>query len=287
MMRRVSSAITRGLPFSVSSPLSARVRISGCERGLHASRAGSQADPPPPGARSADGGGLFGRLLQKEMDSAASGDAELSRAFAAASAGRPAAAAAGGAAAAGAGGSSRAAGEGGTAEGGSSADTAPPPPPRGRMARFADDVRDVLCVTFGMERRRDVVAEYASGERAYPWVTYMDPASGRRLFLNRDSGVLTEIEPPGWERFASAASELTPDTDASALTTVAAPISAWERTLSAVSRAPLVAALVEAAGVAGEAAIASPVGQAAKSVRTAVEDKVEEAREVWETSQHP
>ena len=77
---------------------------------------------------------------------------------------------------------------------------------------------------------------------------YMEPVAGRRLFLDKESGVLTELKPPGWQRFASAASELKPDTGAPALAAVAAPTCAWERTLGAVARAPLVAALVQAAG---------------------------------------
>ena len=36
-----------------------------------------------------------------------------------------------------------------------------------------------------------------------------------------------------------------------------------------------------------QAVAASPVGAAARAVQTRVSDRIEDAREVWETSQHP
>lgn len=36
-----------------------------------------------------------------------------------------------------------------------------------------------------------------------------------------------------------------------------------------------------------QAVAASPVGTAARAVQTRVSDRIEDAREVWETSQHP
>ena len=272
MQRSLPRGLRRLRPIPLHTPWQ---RVAS-QRGLHMSPlcAASHPPPPPPPAGSET---VFGRILQGEINKAAAGDAEVARAFARANRGDAAAA---GNAEAGA----DAAASGASSASSSSGDGAVP---RSRLTRLWDDALDVLCVAFGWERRRDVVAEYASGERAYPWVSYEEPGSGRRLFMNRESGVLTELQPPGWERFASAASQVTPDTESSALASVAAQSSAWERTLSAVSRAPLVAALVEAAGAAGAVVAASPVGQAAGRARVAVEDKVEEAREVWETSQHP
>ena len=150
-----------------------------------------------------------------------------------------------------------------------------------------EDTKDVLSVTFGIERKRDLLAEYASGERPYPWVSYIEPGTEKRLYRNTESGVVTEIQPPDWSRFATADNELSTNTEASAIATVRAQSTAWERTLEAVSSAPLVSALIEAAADAGAVVAASPLGQAAVKAKTKVSDKIEDAREVWETSQHP
>lgn len=261
--------------------LAASALRAGGARALHASPAtaddkGAKAAQQPP----ANDGSVFARM-QREIDQAVAADAEATATAAqgpssqqraspdASDSGRAGAHADGASA----------------AEGGAAA--AEPPKRRGALARLWEDTKDVLAVTFGLERARDLAAEYASGERPYPWVTYVEPGTDKRLYLNTESGVVTELQPPDWARFATAAHELGTNTEASEVATVKAQASQWERTLAAVTATPLVAALLDAAATAGEAVAASPMGVKAKELRARVSDKIEDAREVWETSQHP
>lgn len=266
-------------------------------RALHASACAASADKPAAGGgEKPAAGGLFGRL-QQELDATVAANAELKKAFEAGGAAPgtsdSAAAASDGAAqqqadsassAAAGDAASSASSDSSAAAGGAKAGG---PVRRSFVSRLWDDAKDVLSVTLGWERTRDLAAEYASGERPYPWVTYVEPGTEKRLYRNTESGVVTEIQPPDWATFATAAHELTPDVDASALATVRTQATAWDRTLDAVSRAPLVSALVDAAATAGAAVAASPVGQAAGKAKARVADRIEDAREVWETSQHP
>jgi hypothetical protein len=296
---RVGRAASRGAARRVPSVRALDVATV-TARALHASACAASADSKPPaGAEKPAGGsgGLFGRL-QQELDATVAADAELKKAFeaggaAAGSGGATAAASTEGAGQqhAEASSSSSAAGDASSSSSSDSSAAADgakaAPVRRSFVSRLWDDAKDVLSVTFGVERSRDLAAEYASGERPYPWVTYVEPGTDKRLYRNTESGVVTEIQPPDWATFATAAHELTPDVDASAVATVRTQATAWERTLDAVSRAPLVSALVDAATVAGAAVAASPVGQAAGKAKARVADKIEDARETWETSQHP
>ena len=151
------------------------------------------------------------------------------------------------------------------------------------MHRIMEDIKDVLAVTVGMERRRNVAAEYAAGERPYPWIKYADGASGRDMFRNVESGVVTEIQPPDWEQFATASSSVVPDRESSALATVAPEVSRWDRTLAAVTATPIISAILAV----GAQVAAGPVGEAVGAARTRVRDRVEDLQEKWETSQHP
>jgi hypothetical protein len=150
------------------------------------------------------------------------------------------------------------------------------PRQRGLLTRAWDGLLDVVYVTLGLERKRDVAAEYASGERPYPWVSYVDAASSKTLYYNSESGVITEIKPPDWDRFSTPASYVTPDAEAGALRAVPAPPSAWDRTVRALGAAPI----IEGVLAVGKAVAASPVGAAATAVKNRVSDKIEDAREV-------
>ena len=127
----------------------------------------------------------------------------------------------------------------------------PPPTPRSAAARAWDGLVDVVSVTLGLERRRDVAAEYASGERAYPWVCYPEPGTGRKVYYNSLSGVQTEIQPPDWERFSTAASYVRPNEDVGAIQAVAAPPTAWSRTVNALGAAPIIDSVMALGKVGG------------------------------------
>ena len=120
-----------------------------------------------------------------------------------------------------------------------------PPPRRGVAVRAWDAIIDVISVTIGIERKRDIAAEYASGERAYPWVCYTEPATGRTIYYNSESQIQTEVEPPDWERFSTPASYVRPDEEAGALRAVVAPPSAWARTVDALGAAPIIEGAVK------------------------------------------
>lgn len=162
---------------------------------------------------------------------------------------------------------------------------APPPPPPARpslWARLVDDARDVLAVTFGVERARDVEAEYDAGLREYPWVTYED-AAGARVYRNRETGGVQSAPPPDWDRRAQKSAWLESERVASAVATVKQAESAWERTLRALGETPLIAGLISA----GRAVAAGPVGAAVKSAGERASAVREDLQEKWETSQHP
>jgi Tim44-like domain len=151
--------------------------------------------------------------------------------------------------------------------------------------KFLEDLKDIISVTFGIERKRDLTAEYESGARPYPWITYVDPISEKRLYANRDSGVITEIKPLDFDRFAKEDANVNINIDANAIAAIKQTTeeSRWNRTLAAVSKSPIISSILEVGKVIAE----SPVGQAAGNLNRKVKEKVEDAREVWETSQHP
>jgi hypothetical protein len=96
-----------------------------------------------------------------------------------------------------------------------------------------EHVKDVLAVTFGVERgARDVDAEYDMGLRAYPWVTYTD-ARGETVFRNTATGAVTSTQPADWAARSTAASHVTVNADASALMLLHPTLSPWERSLKA------------------------------------------------------
>jgi hypothetical protein len=161
----------------------------------------------------------------------------------------------------------------------SSSSSSHPIRPRSALSRAWDNILDVIHVTLGLERKRDITAEYASGERPYPWVSYADAASGKTLYFNRDSGVVTEIQPPDWERFSTPSSYVTPDADTGAVQAVPQPPSMFERTVAALGAAPL----IDSAAAVGKAVAESPVGVAAAAVKSRVSDRIEDAREVRPT----
>jgi hypothetical protein len=154
----------------------------------------------------------------------------------------------------------------------------------GRLHNLTEGLKDVFAVVFGVERKRDLGAEYDAGLRKYPWFEFQDPHDEKVYYKNEDTGVVTEHKPADFDLRAPASARMVAtNMEASALTVVAERQTPWQRTVSALGSTPVIAAMLHV----GEAVAASPVGQAAKSVKTKVADKVEDAREVWETSQHP
>jgi len=165
-------------------------------------------------------------------------------------------------------------------------ETAPKQPAKkpGRLHNLTEGLKDVFAVVFGVERKRDLGAEYDAGLRKYPWFEFQDPHDEKVYYKNEDTGVVTEHKPADFDLRAPASARMVAtNMEASALTVVAERQTPWQRTVSALGSTPVIAAMLHV----GEAVAASPVGQAAKSVKTKVADKVEDAREVWETSQHP
>lgn len=152
-----------------------------------------------------------------------------------------------------------------------------------RWYLMMEDIKDVVAVTFGVTRQRDIGKEVDMGIREYAWVSYVDPASGKTLYRNTDSGLVTEMQPSDWEQRSKASSRLTVNTEASALAVVSPTRSPWERTLDSLYGTPIISGLLQV----GEAVAASPVGQAAGKVKAKIEDAKEVALEKWETSQHP
>lgn len=181
---------------------------------------------------------------------------------------------------------SAATGSASEASAGGSTSSAPRKKP-GRLSSLMDSAKDVFAVVFGTERKRDLGAEYDAGLRKYPWYSYADPTdpeSGRVLYRNEETGVVTEHKPADFDMRAPPDARMVPlNMEATAISVVAPQLSAYQRMISALGDAPLIRVLAEA----GQAVAASPVGEAAAKVRDKVRDKVEDAREVWETSQHP
>lgn len=159
-----------------------------------------------------------------------------------------------------------------------------PPVKPGRFYNLIEDIKDVFAVTFGVERKRNVGLEYDAGLREYPWISYTEPVSGREMYKNNETGVVTENKPLDFDLRAPASSRnVAVNVDRSELIVSKPDATAWQRTIDALGSTPIIAALVDAT----EAVAASPVGDAARAVKQKVTDKVEDAREVWETSQHP
>lgn len=159
----------------------------------------------------------------------------------------------------------------------------PPPPAPSRWYVLTEDLKDVLSVAFGVERKRNVEKEYDMGLRAYPWVTYEDPATKAPLYRNEDTGVVTPHKPLDFDKRATPASFRGTNEAATALMKVAPELSAWERTLRALGATPVIQRLLEA----GEEVKKSSVGLAAQRVRARASEVREDLQEKWETSQHP
>lgn len=159
-------------------------------------------------------------------------------------------------------------------------------PPSAKPSRWyllVEDAKDVLAVTFGTRRQRDVGKEVDMGLREYAWVSYEEPGTGRVLYRNTETGLMTEMQPSDWEQRSRASSRLTVNTEATAVSVVAGVRSPWERTLDSLYRTPIITGLLEV----GQAVADSPVGQAAGKVKAKIDDAKEAALEKWETSQHP
>ena len=161
----------------------------------------------------------------------------------------------------------------------------PPPPPRedSRWYKLREDALDVLSVTFGWTRKRDVERDLDLGLRAYAWVTYVDPATNAPVYRNNDTGAVTGVKPVDFDRRAPPSARLTVDSSSSAVRAYAPTESAWDKTVRALGDTPLIRGLLAA----GSAVAASPVGKAATAVRARASDLREDLQEKWETSQHP
>jgi len=301
MLAAVSRAAARRAGFAgrgagaviANSAARAPVGVAFCHAARHLSAAASGGGPEPkarrrPRAMTADEATAEGVSVGEEA--AAEGGAKVASepdraasaaAAAVAEAERAAAAAASGAGAGSAG--PRATTEAAEGGGGGDASAPKPPPKPSAWYGFVEGVKDVIAVTLGLERRRNVGQEYDMGVREYPWIEYRDPATDKLMYSNRDTGVVTDIKPADFEARAKPTSRVTVNEAASAISVVKTSQSAWERTLESVRNAPLIASLLDASAAVADTA----VGKKVAAVRARIADKVEDAREVWETSQHP
>lgn len=101
------------------------------------------------------------------------------------------------------------------------------------------------------------------------------------LYKNNESGIVTDKKPLDFDsRAKPSARNVAVNTDASALTVLKEESSRWEKTLDALKKAPLINQFLAAGDAVANSA---PV----KKIKTKITDKVEDARETWETSQHP
>lgn len=160
------------------------------------------------------------------------------------------------------------------------ADTSAPKQAPGRWYHMMEGIKDVLSVTFGVERKRNLSAEYDMGLREYPWIEYMDPSTNAHAYKNLDTGVVTDKKPLDFDKRASPSARVATNTEQSALSVVAPKVTPWERTLEAVTNAPIISSMLS---VGAAVAASAPV----QKVKEKVANKIEDAREVWETSQHP
>jgi hypothetical protein len=182
-----------------------------------------------------------------------------------------------------AGGSGGEGGEAGAAKGAAGGGAGvPPPPPPPLIYRLKEDMKDILSVVFGWERKRNLEEEYDMGLRAYPWITYAGP-DGAPMYRNTETGATTGIKPLDFDRRASATSFRATNTEASAVMVAALQVSPWERTLKALGSTPLIRSLLAV----GDAVAQGPVGQSAAKVKVRVSEIKEDLQEKWETSQHP
>jgi hypothetical protein len=159
-------------------------------------------------------------------------------------------------------------------------ETSAPKQAPGRWYHMMEGVKDVLAVTFGVERKRNLAAEYDMGLREYPWIEYMDPSTNAYAYKNLDTNVVTDKKPLDFDKRASPSARIATNTEQSALSVVAPKITPWERTLEAVTNAPIISSMLS---VGAAVASSAPV----QKVKEKVANKIEDAREVWETSQHP
>jgi hypothetical protein len=172
---------------------------------------------------------------------------------------------------------------GGEEEKGGSA-SAPPRP--SFMYKLTEDVKDIFAVAFGLERQRDVEAEYDMGIREYPWVCYEDPASpGKMIYRNNRTGLVTELKPADFDQRAKPSARLILNTTTADVSVLpeGADKTAWERRLDSLAANPL----VQGAAAAGRVVAASPVGEAVGGVAAKVRSATEGIAERWDTSQHP
>lgn len=152
-----------------------------------------------------------------------------------------------------------------------------------RWYRLIEDAKDVLAVTFGYERKRDIGLEVDMGLREYPWVCYTDPATEKLMYRNNDTGVVTDIKPSDFDKRAKPSARLEVNHAASDIAVVKTQQTPWERTLNVMYNTPIIQGLLAV----GETVAASPVGKAAEKVKAKVADVKEDLQEKWETSQHP
>jgi len=166
--------------------------------------------------------------------------------------------------------------------GGDSPPNEPPAKPS-LVYRLTEDFKDVLSVTFGWERKRNIEEELDKGLRVYPWITYPDPITGAPSYRNTDTGAVTEVKPLDFDRRATAASFKQTNTQTSSIMNVTPKISPWERTLRALGSTPLIQQILAV----GEVVSKGPVGQVATKIKDNVSAVREDLQEKWETSQHP
>ena len=72
-----------------------------------------------------------------------------------------------------------------------------------------------------------------------------------------------------------------------AIVVVKEPQNAWESMKARLSESPLIQEILKNTRKATKAAGETPIGQTASKINTGIKDKLDEAREVWETSQNP
>lgn len=146
-----------------------------------------------------------------------------------------------------------------------------------------EDIKDVLAIVFGMERKRDVEFEYDMGLRPYPWVTYVEVATGERVYRNVETGVITNSMPAGFEKRAKPEAYLDANLEQHALTIMQMEKGVFGKIKERVVENPVAATVIAA----GSAIKESPIGEAASRVKAKVSDVREDLQETWETSQHP
>jgi import inner membrane translocase subunit TIM44 len=133
--------------------------------------------------------------------------------------------------------------------------------------------RDVVMGVFGRKPAR----ASASGDGEYPWVQYKDVSNGKIMYRNTKTGRVQEVKPPDFEALATDAAYVEANTEATAIAVVGAgDKTRWDRMSDALMNTPLLQSIMSA-------------GDAVRNSEMAArfQDRVEDARETWETSQNP